>query len=102
MYSKSPTFITTSFPPFLPPEASLPPPPPPPSSSPPQAARPTESASRAAATSANHFFVLMSPSFRIAYRGWGRGTSPAGPRVQRVLQAVAEQVEREHCDEQRQ
>src|SRR5215208_6042917 len=104
MYSKSPTLRTVSLPPFWPPSpVDELPPPPPSSSSPPQAARPTVSASRAAATSANHFFVLMNPSFRIAYRGrgWGLGSgrSPARPRVEGVLQAVAEQVEGQHGGE---
>src|SRR4051794_13552515 len=97
MYSKSPTLRTVSLPPFLPPspvDELLPPPPP--SSSPPHAARPTVRASSAAATSANHVFDLMCGSFRIAFRGWGWGISPAAPRVESVLKAVAEQVERQH------
>src|SRR5215217_9134511 len=101
MYSKSPTLRTVSLPPFLPPSpVDELPPPPPSSSSPPQAARPTVSARRAAATSANQFFDLMHPSFRIAYRGRGWGISPARPRVEGVLQAVAQQVEGQDRDQQ--
>src|SRR4051794_6118027 len=102
MYSKSPTLRTVSLPPFLPLVPWSPPPPPPPpllSLPPPQADTPTVSASSAAATSADHVFVLM---FVLSDRlqGYGSGESPAGPRVQCVLQAVAEQVERQHCGEQ--
>src|SRR5689334_15427930 len=98
MYSKSPTLRTVSLPPFLPPSPVDELPPPLLSLLLPHAARTTVSASRAAAQSANHFFVLMYSSFRIAYRGrgWGIWRSPAGSRVERVLQAVAQQVERQH------